>query len=111
MMLDDMDLEAFMNLRDWVQKALEDAGGEIIDSGMGAGKADLGLQLEGYDYSISMRPRTRSKQCHICHGSGKIPHPISGETKGPVIDAERAQWAKFLPVDCPICGGSGEEPS
>ncbi len=42
--------------------------------------------------------------CDICHGSGKISHPISLETRGPEIDAERVAWAKLHPVDCPFCG-------
>ena len=55
--LKDMDIEAFMNLRDWLVAAITDKGGEVIDSGMGAGRADIGMELEGYEYSVSIKPR------------------------------------------------------
>jgi len=55
--LDEMDVEAFLNMREWLEKAVEAAGAEVTDAGVGAGKADLGILLEGHGYSISIRPR------------------------------------------------------
>ena len=57
--LDEMDVEACLNIRDWFEAAITAKGGEIVDSGMGAGKADLGVELEGHEYSVSIRPRIR----------------------------------------------------
>jgi len=59
--LEEMDVEAFMNIRDWVQEAIEAKGGEITDSGMGAGRADLGFELEGCIFSLHIIPRPLRK--------------------------------------------------
>lgn len=55
--LDEMDLEAFMNMRDWLEKAVTDAGATVTDAGVGGGKADIGISLEGHSYGLSIWPR------------------------------------------------------
>ena len=55
--LEEMDLEAFLNIRDWLEKALVDNGAIITDGGMGMGKADVGILLEEMPFSISIKPR------------------------------------------------------
>ena len=55
--LGEMDIDAFLNMRDWFQSAIEKYGGEIIDSGMGSGRADLGVELDGCEFSVQIRPR------------------------------------------------------
>lgn len=60
--LQDMDIEAFLNIRDWFMAAITEHGGKIVDTGMGVGKADLGVELEGYEYSLSIRPRIAMDQ-------------------------------------------------
>lgn len=57
--LDEMDIEAFLNIRDWFAAAITTKGGKIIDSGMGAGKADLSVELEGHEYGVSIVPRIK----------------------------------------------------
>jgi hypothetical protein len=60
--LDEMDTEAFMNVRTWLEKALSDAGAEITHGGMGAGRADVGIHLEGMPYALSIRPEPLSRK-------------------------------------------------
>lgn len=55
--LEEMDIEAFMNIRNWLKNALTTQGAEITDAGMGMGRADLGFKLEGAQFSVSIRPR------------------------------------------------------
>ncbi len=59
--LGDMDGEAFMNARDWLEKALVAAGATVTDGGMGAGRADVGISLEGMPYGVSIQPRPVSR--------------------------------------------------
>lgn len=53
----DMDLEAFLNIRNWLEKAAIDAGAEVTDHGIGMGQADIGVLIDGMPYGISIRPR------------------------------------------------------
>lgn len=55
--LEEMDLEAFMNTRSWLEKALTDAGAEVTDAGIGMGQADVGINLQGAPFSVSIKPR------------------------------------------------------
>ncbi len=55
--LPEMDLEAFMNIRDWLDKALTDAGAEITYGGIGVGRADTAFNLDGMPYEVSIRPK------------------------------------------------------
>jgi hypothetical protein len=53
----DMDVEAFLNIRDWLEQAVKDAGAEVTDGGIGMGQADIGVSVEGMPYGISIKPR------------------------------------------------------
>lgn len=55
--LETMDLEAFLNIRKWVEEAIEGKGGVITDGGMGFGAADLGFTVDGAPFGLSIRPR------------------------------------------------------
>lgn len=55
--LDEMDVTAFMNVRTWVEEALEAKGAKITDAGIGMGQADLGVVIDGMPFGISIRPR------------------------------------------------------
>lgn len=59
--LEEMDVEAFMNMRDWLEKAITKAGGRVTDAGVGMGKADIGFTLLGMPYSVEIRPRLVKK--------------------------------------------------
>lgn len=41
-----MDIEAFLNIRDWVESVLETKGAKITDGGIGVGRADIGVLIE-----------------------------------------------------------------
>lgn len=55
--LSEMDLTAFLNMRDWLEQTVVDAGAKTTDAGIGAGQADIGIVLDGHAYGISIRPR------------------------------------------------------
>lgn len=50
------DLEAAINMRDWLKRTLEGAGAQITGSGMGFGAGDLWFKLEGHEYMASIKP-------------------------------------------------------
>ena len=50
------DLEAAINMRDWLQVAIEKAGAKVVGSGMGFGAGDLWFKLEGFEYMVSIKP-------------------------------------------------------
>ena len=54
--LEDMDLEAFLNMRDWLEGALTQSGAIIEGAGIGGDQADVSFSLEGMRYSVSIRP-------------------------------------------------------
>lgn len=54
--LAEMDQEAFTNMRAWLRKAVEEAGAECTGSGIGFGALDLDIELDGFKYSITMKP-------------------------------------------------------
>lgn len=56
--LDEMDLEAFLNIRDWMEDAIKSKGGVITDAGIGMGKADLGFELDGAPFGVQIKPRS-----------------------------------------------------
>ena len=53
------DVEAFFNMRAWLEKACTAAGARRTGGGIGLGQADIDIELEGYHYNISIRPRRR----------------------------------------------------
>ena len=52
----DMDVEAFYNLREWLEKAITEAGAKVDGAGIGGGQADISFDLEGMRYSVSIKP-------------------------------------------------------
>ncbi len=54
--LDEMDVSAFFNMRDWLQKAIEAQGAKMVGGGIGMGQADIDIDLEGCRYNISIKP-------------------------------------------------------
>lgn len=58
--LGEMDVEGFFNMREWLERALTDAGATVTDAGIGAGKADLGIIFNGAPFNVSIRPRPMS---------------------------------------------------
>ena len=50
------DLGAAMNMRDWLERACEAAGGKRVGGGIGFGQADIDIELEGCRFNISIRP-------------------------------------------------------
>ena len=57
--LDEIDTYAFLNMRDWFEAAIENHGGKLIDGGMGVGRADIGVELDGVEFSVQIRPRPK----------------------------------------------------
>jgi hypothetical protein len=58
--LDEMDAESFLNMRDWLTKAVEAKGARRTGGGVGMGQADIDIELDGCRYNISIKP-LRSK--------------------------------------------------
>lgn len=54
--LQDMDVEAFFNMRGWLQKAVEAQGAKMTGGGVGMGQADIDIELDGCAYNISIKP-------------------------------------------------------
>jgi len=59
---EDMDVEAFLNLRNWLEKAITEKGAEMFDAGIGGGQADIGFELEGMKYRVSIKPLAKEFQ-------------------------------------------------
>jgi len=57
--LEEMDVEAFFNMRGWLQKAVEAEGAKMVGGGIGLGQADIDIELDGCRYNISIRPLPR----------------------------------------------------
>ena len=62
--LSEMDITAFLNMRDWFEAAITNHGGKIIDGGMGGGRADIGVELDGCEFSLQIRPRSIKASSH-----------------------------------------------
>lgn len=50
------DMEAAINMRQWLQDACEAKGAKVVGSGYGFGQGDLDLEIEGFRYNVSIRP-------------------------------------------------------
>lgn len=57
--LSEMDVTAFLNMRTWFEDAIKAKGGKITDGGIGLGRADIGVDIDGCGYSVSIRPRMK----------------------------------------------------
>lgn len=54
--LDEMDTDAFFNMREWLEKAVEAKGAKKVGGGIGMGQADIDIELDGCRYNISIKP-------------------------------------------------------
>lgn len=54
--LEEMDVEAFFNVRDWLEQALRDAGASVVGKGVGRGHADLSVVIDGANFHVSIKP-------------------------------------------------------
>lgn len=54
--LEQMDVPAFFNMRDWLEKAVREAGADVTGKGVGMGEADLDIVLEGMKYNVRIKP-------------------------------------------------------
>ncbi len=54
--LDEMDVEAFFNMRKWLQDAVEAKGARFVGGSVGTGVADIDVELEGSRFNITIRP-------------------------------------------------------
>lgn len=52
---DPRDWEANLNMRNWVQGALEKKGAKCTGTGFGACQSDLDIELDGMRYNIRIR--------------------------------------------------------
>ncbi len=52
------DPETLLNSRDWLQSSLEAKGATFEGGGIGQGRADIDIELEGCRYNVSIRPLT-----------------------------------------------------
>jgi len=55
----EMDIEAFLGIRDWLEHACVTHGARTTGAGIGFGQADLSIELDGHRYDISIRPVPR----------------------------------------------------
>lgn len=53
------DGEQMLNMRGWLQKAVETQGAKMTGGGCGMGAADIDIRLEGHDYNIRIKPLLR----------------------------------------------------
>ncbi len=51
------DWEALYNMRGWLADAIRAKGAKTTGGGCGLGQADLDIELEGFGYQITIRPR------------------------------------------------------
>jgi hypothetical protein len=58
--LDEMDVQAFFNMRTWLEEAVEAKGAKKVGGGIGMGQADIDIEIEGCRYNISIRPLAQS---------------------------------------------------
>lgn len=49
------EIKPAMNMRDWVEHAVEAQGAKMVGGGIGLGQADIDIELEGHRYNISIR--------------------------------------------------------
>lgn len=54
--LPEMDVEAFLNLRDWLRSVIESGGTKITGTSLGCGQASLDIELDGMPYRVSIQP-------------------------------------------------------
>lgn len=50
------DIEIMLNMRNWLSKALELSGATEEGAGMGMGRADVQIAIEGHLFNVEIRP-------------------------------------------------------
>jgi len=50
------DFNTLINLRAWLQDAVESKGAKLTGGGIGMGSADLDIELEGHSYRLTIKP-------------------------------------------------------
>lgn len=50
------DPNQLLNMRYWLQAAIEAKGGQQIGAGFGMGEADIDFELEGHNYNVVIKP-------------------------------------------------------
>lgn len=55
-----MDVETFLSIRNWVSDACTAKGATFLGGGVGCGVADLQIEIEGFEYNITIKPLPRS---------------------------------------------------
>ena len=53
------DIAAAFNMRAWLQKACEAAGGKMTGGSFGGGVADISVELQGHEYWITIKAMKR----------------------------------------------------
>lgn len=53
------DIEAAVNMRDWLQRACERHGAKVVGGGLGCGQADIEVMIDGCRFDVSIRPQIR----------------------------------------------------
>lgn len=53
------DMDAAFNMRGWLQRACEAAGGKMVGGGFGGGVADIVIELEGHEYFVTIKSLPR----------------------------------------------------
>src|ERR1700731_4512220 len=54
------DLDAALNMRDWLEQACMAVGAKRVGGGIGFGQADIDIELENCRFNISIRPLQQS---------------------------------------------------
>jgi hypothetical protein len=59
--LHEMDTTAFLNMRAWLQAAVEAKGAKMDGGGVGFGQADIDIELEGCRFNVSIKPLPKNE--------------------------------------------------
>ena len=54
------DYEALLNSRDWLEAAIVNKGAKVTGKGCGLGGADLDILIDGFRFSVSIRPHLKT---------------------------------------------------
>lgn len=65
------DVEAMLNLRDWIENILKSNGCTITGSGMGFGGADLWFAHQGAEFFLTVKPVMKTTDGQECKSDGQ----------------------------------------
>lgn len=93
--LDEMDTDAFFNMREWLTKAVEAAGAKRYAGGIGMGQADIAVEMDGANYEITIRPLPLYKPSNVvafnAQEAAYAPPDPSLPTSSPPIKPEQQE--------------------